>query len=64
MHKRAIAATTAAMAAALFLAATPALADSDYAGIDHPIDWRLVVIFILIGLSAFFAVLTLVNRGR
>jgi predicted permease len=63
MHKRAIAATAAALSA-VFLAASPVLADSDYAGVDRPIDWRLVVIFILLGLSAFFAVLTLVNRGR
>ena len=63
MQKRATAGTIAAVSA-LILAASPVLADSDYAGIDRPIDWRLVVIFILIGLSAFFAVLTLVNRGR
>jgi hypothetical protein len=63
MQKRAIAGTAAAVLA-LFLAAAPALADSDYAGVEHQIDWRLVVIFILLGLSAFFAVLTLVNRGR
>ena len=63
MQKRAIVASTAALSA-LFLAASPALADSDYAGFETPMDWRLVVIFVLLGLSAFFAVLTLVNRGR
>ena len=63
MHKRAIAATTAALTALLILAA-PVAADSEYAGVESPIDWRLVVFFVAIGLFAFAAVLSLANRGR
>lgn len=63
MHKRAIAATTAAVSA-LFLAAWPVSAESAYVGAEVSIDWRLVVIFVLIGLLVFFAAQQLMNRGR
>jgi hypothetical protein len=63
MHKRAIAATIAALSA-LFLVAWPASAESAYVGAEVSIDWRLVVIFVLVGLFVFFAVQQLMNRGR
>jgi hypothetical protein len=61
--RRAISAVATAVATMAVLA-TPVLADSEYAGIENPIDWRLVVIFVLIGLSLFVGALTLANRGR
>jgi hypothetical protein len=63
MHKRAIAASTAALLA-LFLVALPASADTEYAGIAPSIDWRLVVLLTVLALFAFYAVLELVDRGR
>ena len=63
MRKRAIAASTAALWA-LFLAALPAFADTEYTGTTPSIDWRLVVILSALGLFAFYVVLELVNRGR
>ena len=63
MLKRAIAAVTAALMA-LFLVALPASAETEYIGTAPPIDWRLVVILSVLSLSAFYAVLELVNRGR
>ncbi len=63
MEKRVMAATTAALVALLVLA-LPASAESGYTGVAAQIDWRLVVIFVLLGLLAFFAVQKLLNRGR
>jgi hypothetical protein len=63
MHKRAMTASTAALSA-LFLAALPASADTEYTGIAPSIDWRLVVILTVFALSAFYAVQELMNRGR
>jgi hypothetical protein len=63
MHKRATAATVAALLT-LLLVAAPVVADSEYAGVESPIDWRLVVVFVLFGLFAFVAALSLANRGR
>ena len=60
MQRRAVAAA----AGAWLILASPVLADSEYAGIENPIDWRLVVLFVVIGLSAFVGALTLANRGR
>lgn len=63
MHKRAIAATTAALSA-LFVVAVPASAEATYAGMPSSIDWRLVVILTVLALLGFYAVLELANRGR
>ncbi|HLO36710.1 MAG TPA: hypothetical protein VK194_11530 [Candidatus Deferrimicrobium sp.] len=63
MHKRAIAASTAALLA-LFVVAFPASADTEYAGTATSIDWRLVVVFSVLAMFAFYAVLERVNRGR
>ncbi len=63
MHKHAIAASSAALLA-LFLVALPASADTEYAGTATSIDWRLVVIFSVLGILAFYLVLERVNRGR
>jgi hypothetical protein len=62
MHKRAIDASTAALLA-LFLVASPVLADTEHAGTDSPIDWRLVVIVTVLGLFAFGAALRGTKRG-
>jgi hypothetical protein len=63
MTKRAITATSAALVALLLIAA-PVAADSEYAGVESPIDWRLVLIFVAVGLVVFAAALSLANRGR
>ena len=63
MHKRAIAASTAAPLA-LFLAALPASADTEYAGTATSLDWRLVLIFSALGLFVFYVALERMNRGR
>jgi hypothetical protein len=63
MHKRAIAASTAALLA-LFLTASSAFADSEYAVTATTMDWRLVVILTVLGLFAFYVALERVNRGR
>jgi hypothetical protein len=63
MTKRAIAATGAAVMT-MALVAAPVAADSEYAGVESPIDWRLVLIFVAVGLAAFGAALSLANRGR
>jgi len=49
---------------ALLLVAGPASADSEYAGVQTAIDWRLVVVLVVLGLFAFFAVLQRLNRDR
>jgi hypothetical protein len=63
MQKRAIAATGAALAI-LLLAVSNVAADSEYAGVESPIDWRLVLVFVAVGLTLFAAALSLANRGR
>jgi hypothetical protein len=63
MHKRAMTATMAALSA-LFLAALPVSADTEYALTPTTMDWRLVVVFSLLGVLAFHLALELVNRGR
>jgi hypothetical protein len=63
MHKRAITAATAALSA-LFLVALPALADTEHAGIQPSMDWRLVVILTVLALSAFYYVLEIMGRER
>lgn len=63
MRKRAIASTPAALLA-LFLAASPAFADTEYAATPTSLDWRLVAIFTGLGILAFHVVLERVNRGR
>jgi hypothetical protein len=63
MRTQALVATSAALAV-LLLAVAPVSADSDYAGTPTSIDWRLVAIFIALALSAFYAVLELLTRGR
>jgi hypothetical protein len=60
MHKRAIAATTAALLA-LFLVALPASADTDHVGIGTSINWPLVVILTVLALGGFYYLL---NRGN
>jgi hypothetical protein len=63
IHRGAIVAGATALMA-LFLAASPAFADTEYAGMTTSIDWRLVVIFSVLGMFAFHIVLERVNRGR
>lgn len=63
MRKRAVAASTTAVSA-LFLAAVPVSADTEYAVTPTTMDWRLVVIFSLLGILVFHFALELVNRGR
>lgn len=62
MHKRTIAAITAAVSA-LFLVAVPAFADSEYAGSPISIDWRLVAILLVVALVLFAAALGLGDRS-
>jgi hypothetical protein len=63
IHRRAIVAGGTALMA-LFLAASPAFADTEYAATSTSMDWRLVVIFSVLGMFAFHIVLERVNRGR
>jgi hypothetical protein len=63
MPKRAIAASTTALFA-LFLVASPVLADTEHGGTATSIDWRLVAIFSALGTLAFYLILERVNRGR
>lgn len=56
MHKRALAATTAAVLA-LFLVALPASADTQHVGIQTSIDWPLAVIVTVLALAGFYYVL-------
>jgi hypothetical protein len=42
----------------------PVLADSEYAGVERSMDWRLVAIFVALGLFAFYAALQLASRDR
>ena len=62
MHRRTIAATTGAVLAS-FLVVAPAFADTEYAGTTTSIDWRLVVILVLVALLVFAAALGLADRG-
>jgi hypothetical protein len=63
MAKRAITASTAALAAVLVVAA-PAFADTDHVLFQPSIDWRLVVVFTVIGLVVFGVALRGTSRGR
>jgi hypothetical protein len=63
MHKRAIAASTAALLA-LFIVVLPASADPGVVGGSSSIDWRLVVVLTVIALVGFYYVLELMSRGR
>jgi hypothetical protein len=63
MRRRVPVATVAALLAML-PTTVPALADSEYAGVEHSMDWRLVAIFITLGLFAFYAALQLASRDR
>ena len=63
MRKRGIAATIAALVTS-FLAAVPALADTDYVLTPPTIDWRLVVVLTVIALGGFYLVLEGKSRGR
>jgi hypothetical protein len=62
--RRRVPVATAAALVALLVIAVPVLADSEYAGIQESMDWRLVVVFVAIGLFAFYAALELASRGR
>ncbi|HEV7810833.1 MAG TPA: hypothetical protein VGO64_09540 [Candidatus Limnocylindrales bacterium] len=63
MVKRTSAATGAALLA-LLVVASPASADTEYAGNASSIDWRLVVILSVVALTAFVALLERATRGR
>jgi hypothetical protein len=63
MLKRTTAATTTALLA-LLVVASPASADTEYAGTGPSIDWRLVVILSVVALAAFIVVLERATRGR
>jgi hypothetical protein len=63
MRKRGINATIAAMVA-LFSAALPAFADTEYALTPPTIDWRLVVVLTVVALGGFYFVLEGMSRGR
>jgi hypothetical protein len=63
MRRRGSVALAAALAA-VFLVAFPVSADSDYARVEGSMDWRLVVIFVAVGLFAFYAALQLASRDR
>jgi hypothetical protein len=60
MHRRAIAATTAALLA-LFLVALPASADTEHVGVPNSINWLLVVILTVLALAGFYYVLEVMN---
>lgn len=62
MHRRPIAAITAALLA-LFLVALPPSADTAHVGMESSMDWRLVVILTVLALSGFYYILELMNRG-
>jgi len=63
VRRRVPLATAAALLAAC-LVAMPVLADSEYAGVERSMDWRLVAIFVALGLFAFYAALQLASRDR
>ena len=63
MHRRAIAATTAALLA-LFLVALPASADSERTLTPATIDWLLVVVLTMLALAVFYYVVEVMNAGR
>jgi hypothetical protein len=62
MHKRTVAATTAALLA-VFVVAVPAFADSEPVGTSISIDWRLVAILLVVALLLFAAALGLGRRA-
>ena len=62
--RRRVPIATAAALVVVCLAAMPVLADSEYAGVERSMDWRLVAIFVALGLFAFYAALQLASRDR
>ena len=62
--RRRVPVATATALVAVCLVAMPVLADSEYAGVEHSMDWRLVAIFVALGLFAFYAALQLASRDR
>jgi hypothetical protein len=52
MRWRAITATTAALSI-LFVVAAPALADTDHVLFQPQMDWRLAIVFAVVGLVVF-----------
>ena len=62
--RRRVPVATATALVAVCLVAMPVLADSEYAGVEWSMDWRLVAIFVALGLFAFYAALQLASRDR
>jgi hypothetical protein len=62
--RRRVSVATAAALVAMLPSALPVLADSEYAGVERSMDWRLVAIFVALGLFAFYAALQLASRDR
>ena len=62
--RRRVPIAAAAALVAMCLVAMPVLADSEYAGVERSMDWRLVAIFVALGLFAFYGALQLASRDR
>ena len=62
--RRRVPVATATALLGVVLVAMPVLADSEYAGVERSMDWRLVMIFVALGLFAFYAALQLASRDR
>ncbi|HYK94416.1 MAG TPA: hypothetical protein VE011_00895 [Candidatus Dormibacteraeota bacterium] len=63
MHRRATAATAAALLA-LLLVAVPASADNERTLVPASINWPLAVILTVLALAGFYYVLEGMNQGR
>jgi ABC-type proline/glycine betaine transport system substrate-binding protein len=63
VHRRAIAATTAALLA-MFLVAVPASADNERTLTPAIINWPLAAILTVLALAVFYYVLEGMNQGR
>jgi hypothetical protein len=63
MHRRAIAATSAALLA-VFLVALPASADNERTLVPASINWPLAVILTALALAGFYYLLEGMNQGR
>jgi uncharacterized integral membrane protein len=63
MHRRAIAATSAALLA-LLLIAVPASADNERTLTPATINWPLAVILTVLALAGFYYVMESMNQGR
>jgi hypothetical protein len=63
MHRRAIAATGAALLA-LFLVAVPASADNERTLTPASINWPVAVILTVLALAGFYYVMESMNQGR